>query len=406
LSAGHEGRSSRGAAIALALASLLAGAARPASAGDTTLGGDLRYYQFVVAESEETERDHAEVAVLRAKLESELASSLRFTTHAVLELRSPNASLAGRGTILSGETPRFFDLSIDAIDDEDLLARLELDRLELRWDRPSYRLTLGRQAVTWGVAYFWPVLDLFAPFAPQQVDRDYKAGVDAVRLTIPAGDFSEVDLIAAGQGEDLPEDGSVGALGRLHAGGADFGFMAGSFHTDAVAGAFATADVGGTGLRGEVAYTKSGDDADAEIDRERFARATLGVDRQLTPLLTLIGEVAWNGYGVDDPALYRRLAQSDRVRRGEVTSLGRRYAGLSLSWQPHPLWTLGAALLLNGDDGSTLFQPTARWSLSDAATLELGIIAGAGPGLSDAGAPRSEYGGVPATVWAAIKAFF
>jgi hypothetical protein len=282
----------------------------------------------------------------------------------------------------------------------------ELDRLFVRWDRPGFRLVAGRQAITWGVAYLWPVLDLFAPFAPQRIDRDYKPGVDAVRVTVPLGDFSEVDLVAAGQGQDLPDDFSAGGLARFNAGTSDFGVMAGSFHTDTVVGGFVTTDVEGTGLRGEVSFTESGDSEDSEIDRERFVRATVGVDRQLTATLTLTAEAAWNGYGADDPSDYPRIAVSDRVQRGEVNSLGRSYAGVSLAWQVHPLVTASAAVLGNLGDSSVLIQPTVSWSVSNTVTALFGLFWGVGDGLDAEGRLQSEYGAAPTSVWASIQAFF
>jgi hypothetical protein len=374
------------------------------TAGELDLGFDARLYGFLSTEGIPDRQDHAELGIFRLKLAPAIADRLELEVHGLLQASAPPA-FAG-ASIASGTTRRLFDLETTVIDDPDLLVTAELDRLALRWDGPGFRLVAGRQAITWGVAYFWPVLDLFAPFAPQRIDRDYKAGVDAVRATIPLGDFSEVDVVAAGQGDDLPDDFSAAVLARLHFGLSDFGLMAGSFHTDSVVGGFVTTDVRGTGLRAELALTDSGDARDAEIDRERFVRATFGVDRQLTGTLTLTGEVAWNGFGADDADDYAWIAGSDRVRRGEVTSLGRRYAGASLAWQLHPLVNCSAAVLANLGDGSVLLQPTASWSVSDAVSALFGLYWGVGDDLDPDGRLGSEFGGVPLTVWASVQAFF
>ncbi|MDX1384545.1 MAG: hypothetical protein R3190_12915 [Thermoanaerobaculia bacterium] len=391
----------RGAAAAVLAAAL---AAAPAVA-ETELGADLRYYQFFIVEDIDIDRRHAEIAVLRGKLESEIAEALQLEAHAVLAFNSP-PRISNSADILSGGTRRLLDLSVTLVDDDNVLGIAELDRLNLKWEHTDFDLVAGRQAVTWGVNYFWPVLDLFAPFAPEQIDRDYKAGVDAIRTVVPTGSFSEVEVIVAGQGEELPEELSYASLGRLHSGTTDFGFMAGSFHEDIVAGAFFSADVSGVGIRGELAYTDSGDPADAEIDRETFARATFGVMRLLTPESTLVAEVSWNGFGADDPEGYARTAASDRVRRGEVSSLGRLYGGVSFGWQLSPLWTLSEAVLVNLDDDSVLLQSFADWSVTSALTVQLGASVGFGDDLGPEGQIRSEYGAVPVNVWAAVKAFF
>lgn len=375
-----------------------------AARAETELNGDVRTYLFGILEDATTSRRHAELVVLRLKLQSFLTEDLRIVAHGVVGLSSPPELL--RTDIVSAEPRRFFDLRTVFLDKDDVVGVAELDRLHLRWDRPTFRLVAGRQPITWGVNYFWPTLDLFAPFTPQQIDRDYKAGVDALRLTVPTGDFSEVDLVFAGQGQDFPDDFSLAGLGRLHAGQTDFGFMGGRFHTDVVAGAFVTTDVAGMGIRGEVAFTRSGDERDRELGRERFVRASAGVDRRLTTTLVLSAELAWNGYGSDDPAGYPDLIVADRVLRGEIISLARRYGGLSLSWQASPLWSVGGAVLVNADDGSLLLQPVASWSFTDSVSLLFGAIMGLGPGSATSVELESEYGVVPATLWVAGKWYF
>ena len=413
-----------------AVAALLLVAAAPAAA-QTVVGGDVRLYAFRVVEEVDGAGDGdaagedapglaggVELGILRLKLDSRWRAGardrFRLEAHGAAQAVSP--PFGGSVTsVATGGTRRFLDLTKDSFGGGDIAGTTEIDRLNLRWDRPGFRMVAGRQAITWGVNYFWPVLDLFAPFAPQRIDRDYKPGVDALRFTAPVGDFSEVEIVAAGQGERTPDDLSLASLGRFHAepgeGGSsvDFGYMVGGFHRDLVLGGFFAADVRGTGLRGEVSWTSPGCDpasAHPVFGCGDFWRFTVGIDRLLTPTLTLIGEASWNGFGAGDPADYARLAEADRVRRGEVVSLGRRYAGLSLSWQAHPLLTVTGAALLNRDDGSALFQPGVAWSVSDNVTLTAGLVASGGRGLSPGGALGSEYGAVPVVAWSSLTAYF
>ena len=137
------------------------------------------------------------------------------------------------------------------------------------------------------------------------------------------------------------------------------------------------------------------------IGRSSFWRASAGVDRQLTPTLTLTAEAGWNGFGSDDPADYPRIGAADRVQRGEVNSLGRSYIGASLVWQAHPLVSVTGVVLVNLSDASVLFLPHVDVSLADA-----GALIGIGPGLNPDKTPGSEYGAVPATLYAALMAYF
>ena len=399
-------------------------------AAQTVVGGDVRVFAFGVleetdlADGEPAEENGAaagaggvELGILRLKLDSRWQASPRDRFRLELHGTAQAASPPGSGAVTSvatGDTRRFFDLTKDSFGGGDVAGTTEIDRFNLRWDRPGFRMVAGRQAITWGVNYFWPVLDLFAPFAPQRIDRDYKPGVDALRFTVPVDDFSEIEVIAAGQGARTPDDLSLASMGRFHAelgegaSTVDFGYMVGGFHRDFVLGGFFSADVCGTGLRGEVSWTSPGCEPESGhpvFGCGDFWRMTVGADRLLTPRLTLIAEASWNGFGTGDPADYARLAEADRVRRGEVVSLGRRYAGLSLAWQAHPLLTVTAAVLANRDDGSALFQPGIAWSVSDSVTWTAGLITSTGRGVQD-GVLGSEYGAVPVVAWSSLTAYF
>lgn len=378
--------------------------AMPTQAAETSVTGDARFFQFFYLGDLPGGRNHSEFGAGRVKVESIWSDELKFEVHGVLQMISPAEN--GGTSIATGTTRRYFDLEYEFTIGDDVAGVLELDRLNVQWDRPSFRLVVGRQTMTWGVNYFWPVLDLFAPFAPERIDREYKPGIDAIRLTVPVGDFSEVEVVTAGQGKRFPEDFSLASLGRFNRGSSDIGYMGGRFHTDTVLGGFLTSEASGTGLRAEAAFTKSGDERDAEIDRESFLRASGGIDRQLTAYLSLTFETHFNGFGATSPEDYRRIAEADRVRRGEVTSLGRYYTGVSLGWQTHPLVRLSGALLTNWGDSSTLLQTAAEWSATENIVLQVGGIYGFGAGLDEEGELQSEYGFVPPTLWWAFKIYF
>ncbi len=280
------------------------------------------------------------------------------------------------------------------------------DRLNLSFDFDRARVVVGRQPISWGVSFFWPALDLFAPFGPRQIDRDYKAGVDAVRVIVFLGPFSEFEMIGSVLGSSAGRDGALRSLLRLNLGTVDVGFMGGTFHEDIVLGGFFTSNLRGTGLKGELGWTESGDPEDLLRNRERFWRGSLGVIRQLSPSTSLTLEMAWNGFGSSDPAHYLLLLQADRVLRGEVNALGQIYSGISLNRQLHPLLVLGNTLLVNWNDPSALWIPSLNWSLGNNAEALFGVQIGMGRSLSDEGIPRSEYGSLASTLILSLKGYF
>jgi hypothetical protein len=378
-----------------------------ASAQEVTWGGSIRAFQFVQTETTPetgTDRRDAELAILRLTSEVWFAGTWRLLTHGVLTFRSP--AVTGVEGIADFSPPAFLPLQTTVAEGRHAALLAELDRLNIQGNIGRLRVIGGRQAITWGTNYFWPALDLFAPFRPFQIDRDYKPGVDAVRLTLPVGAFSEIEAVGAVLGDSRRRDGAAGVLARIHLGRADVGAMGGYFHEDSVVGGFVTADMRGTGVRGEITRTYSGDPEDVLRGRERFWRASVGIDRLLAPVLTVMLEAAFNGYGFDDPALYPLLANADRTVRGEVTALGRRHAGLSLDWQIHPLWRLVNSMLASLTDGSALWAPTVRWSTSDETEVLFGAQVSLGQGRDDRGLPQSEYGLAPTTLIVSFRGYF
>ena len=54
---------------------------------------------------------------------------------------------------------------------------------------------IGRQAVTWGNGFLFNPMDLFNPFAPTQIDRDYKIGDDMIFTQFPLKQTGDLQLL-------------------------------------------------------------------------------------------------------------------------------------------------------------------------------------------------------------------
>ena len=169
-------------------------------------GGSVRGYQFFSLEEPLfIDRRDSEIWFLRLTDETSFGKVVSLEVHSLFSLTSPPVSqsslIAYRGA------PKFLPLQWDLVDCENLNVGFGLDRLNLQFDLNKVRITVGRQAVTWGVSYFWPALDLFGPFAPQQIDREYKSGVDIVRMVVALGPFSELEVLGGVLGPSAKRDG-------------------------------------------------------------------------------------------------------------------------------------------------------------------------------------------------------
>ena len=274
----------------------------------------------------------------------------------------------------------------------------------------SAAATVGRQTISWATALIFTPADPFVPFDPADPFREYRAGVDAVRIQGFSGPFTELDFVF--RPADTREGTTITALGRITtaSGPWEVSGWAGVLHDGGAVSAAATLTAAGTAFRGE-AELRWPDDV---------LRFSIGADRSF-PLagrdLYLILEYQRDGYGATDPDDYLGVLLSDPYGRGELQVIGRNEAALQASWQATPLLTADFLTMWNMNDGSFLLSPAASYSLSNEAYIRGGFFFGIGAGegstvLPIGGEepaftlPGSEYGIVPSSLYISLTAFF
>ena len=292
----------------------------------------------------------------------------------------------------SADTP-FRSLNLERVHYEDDKASVfsEIDRLSLRWNPPGVSLTAGRQAVSWGEAFYFNVGDLFGAFPVTETNRRYKPGIDAMSAVLNLGPFSELSLVGVPAEE---EDGSAAAHLLFPFGPGTLSFTGGRVLSDYKTGAGYTVDVGGTQVYSSLLLTRTQED-------EEYSQMVVGAQRQTGPQTFLIGEIYRNGWGTTDPDQYPYLILTDEYRYGQALTLGRYNMAFQVSRQVSPLMTLTPAIFANLSDGSTLLRMDGSWSLSDLTGLTGGLFFGMGE-RPDAGIPRSEYGSIPISIYVEV----
>ncbi len=279
---------------------------------------------------------------------------------------------------------RYFDLDWDIETKEHFFWEHQFDRLNAKVDLGLADLIFGRQAISWGVGYLWSPVDLLTTFSPLQINRDYKAGIDAMLLDVPLGPFQE-SYLAYAPDEKWSNSALLGRH-RLRLGPMDMAVTGGWIISDYVLGGEINADVKGVGVRLEATHTWP------EVT-SRFVRAVLGFDYQFTPDLFLQLEYYYNGFGTTDPARYLQVMSAPRFQRGEVFNTAPHYIGGNGRYQLTPLIILNGNTIINLNDGSALLEPAMVYSLSDNAEIRLGAIFAVGKRPKDN--LRSEFGTYP-----------
>jgi hypothetical protein len=309
----------------------------------------------------------------------------RVQTQVTTAPSSYGGSVAGFGvSVVPG---RSLDLSSNILEKERVRVWHDVDRLSLTLYTGVGDVTIGRQAITWGVSNLFPVLDLWAQYSPFELDTEEKPGADAVRLLTYPRSGLELDFVVAdkGSGEDL----SAGIRATLGLSWADIHLAGGKFWNQLLASGGISAPHGIWIFRTEWVLPY-----DLDEEETKLPRATLGVDL-IGGEIMLSGEYHFNGIGVRDVEEYEEVLEEEHLARGESYYLGRQYIGLVGSWTPgNDRLSLTASGMVNLQDGSAILTPILTYDFGQETRLSVGgmVSSGSTPLLGDDPKVRSEYG--------------
>lgn len=331
-------------------------------------------------------------AVFNSRLRFMLSpfEGLRFEVHPML-----TATLGGGVALDTGvarSAPEAFPLTADIVDGTSFDLNLRIDRLLMRADIGPVRLTLGRQAITFGQGTAFTPMDLVAPFTPATLDTSYKPGVDAVRADVFVGMGGQITVLGAYLGEWSLDGAAILAHGQATVGAVDLQAMVGSIYGDAVVGLSMWAPVGPVGVYGDVTITG--------LAPNPFVRAVVGAMARPGSTTTLSVEIYGQRFGTTDKSDYLLMSAGERYGRGELWLSGHLYASVAVIQEITPLLTANIVVLGNLLDPSVLLLPSIAWNVSENADLSFGIQMGLGKRPDEDEddvfrSGRSEFGTVP-----------
>lgn len=258
--------------------------------------------------------------------------------------------------------------------DPDKKKRLSLvaDQVWIERQGDLYSLKAGRLPVSLGNTFTFNPNDFFMPFDPTGWYRDYRPGVDGIRLDISTGVVSELSVLRIFARRRTGPDRYRRAaewdatLLRFSTSLWEQGLtlLAGRLHDQEMAGLSLQ-----MALPLDLDFRFTGHQRRNRHDPDLVYREwAAGLSRQLTTDLSLAGEYYHNGAGADDPRDYLTRLLSGTT---STTFPARTYASLSATMQWSPLWTGQALLLVNGTDDSCLVSLRHTRSLSDEADAAL-----------------------------------
>ena len=277
--------------------------------------------------------------------------------------------------------------------DENFSILQNIDRLSLQVKPARVRITLGRQAIYWGVSKSISPTDFIAPFPYGAINTDYRAGVDAIRAVYPIGMMSEIESgFVFGDNAEVEQSG-YWLRTRLYALNTDISILAAEFRKNKLLGASLNRAIGGSVGWVESAVTKP-------EEEDCYYRLSTGLERSFWNS-TLYGfvEYHFNQPGVSNHNDYLQNSTQPAYATGGVYLMAKHYLATGLSVTATPLLTLNASSLLNMNDHSIQLSAGADYSLSDNSAVS-GVISGG------AGSEGTEFGAMHTTLSLIVSIYF
>jgi hypothetical protein len=265
------------------------------------------------------------------------------------------------------------------------------DRLSIGYSAEQWVFRIGRQTISWGNGLLFQPLDVFNPFSPTAVDKEFKTGDDMLYTQRLFDNGSDLQMVLIPRRDPLTGDidSKQGSLALKYHGSAkdiEFDILLARHFDQPLFGLGFSGDLAGAVWRLDVALTEMDDGNTTKalvFNMERswtvrqknirgffeYFRNDLGDRRQR--------------YNMLDPELQVRL------QRGEVFTLARDYLvlGMQVEWKPR--LNSFTNWIHNLNDDSNLLQIYLNFDWQQNLLLQGGVTLTHG----DHG---SEYGGIVA----------
>lgn len=271
---------------------------------------------------------------------------------------------------------------------------------------------IGRQVISWGSSYVFNPTDIISPFNFNEIDKEEKTGVDALRIRIPLGTMDELD-IGYVFGEDPGIENSAFFIrGKFNLFRTDLSLLILGFRQNLLLGFDLSGSLGGAGVRLEAAYVldKVMDKELPEELKNNYFRLSLGLDYNFNDRIYGYCEYHINSPGSTDTDNYQSLYADNAYSEGSVYLLGKHYLSAGMTYQLHPLIPFSVFAIYNISDKSMIISPSLEYNISENIYLSFGAFLSSGKGIQLANIDtmnlRSEFGSYPNLIFTAFRIYF
>jgi hypothetical protein len=246
------------------------------------------------------------------------------------------------------------------IDEESIYWKLIFYRAFLSYYTQPVDVSIGRQRFAWGTGKFWNPTDLLNPYDPTQIEREERAGTDALSLDLHLGTLTKSLIVYAPR--STYRNSALALRFSTTIKSYDLSFVLGRFGSQKAVGLDFYGYVGDGGIYGEGAYRCNKEALD-------FLRFVLGGEYRLSGGLYLNLEYFFNQAGKKNPGDY----DWNGFFSGKILALSRNYFNFSLGYEISPLLKVEDYTIINLNDRSFFTAPNLSYSLSSDISLDGGI---------------------------------
>lgn len=288
----------------------------------------------------------------------------------------------------------------------------EIDRLLMNYHPTWGDITVGRQAVGLGRGVVFSAMDLFIPFSPLDIDREWRRGVDAVRVERRLTDTTSAELLSV-WGETWEQSAMLGRL-RGYVGDLDAEILVGKRAQDDILGMSMSSILGGAEVHSEFTtfHTHEPQPEGGFLGQSHTAiQAVVGTSYTFNwgSGLTLLGEYLYNGLGVED--IEQSQAQltdptfMSRVARGDMQILSQQALALQASYPLDLTVNGGLLVLVSPKDQSGVITPSLIFDVGQTGRVITSAYIPWGP-ESKQGQLQSEYGNTPLSLFFQVAWYY
>ena len=335
--------------------------------------------------------------LIKLEVHYETAATAGQTKQKMRELKRRLPELftdGGLGTKTIDDDRRLVDLTWTIAEKDSYIWYHRLDRLNLTIPAERGFLRLGRQAVTWGNGMLFNPMDMFNPFAPTDIDRDYKVGDDIAFAQIDLSDYGNFQMLYVPRRD--PDDHKVkwsesSLAGKVHLfwGTTEFDVMGGMHYNDWVIGGGVTGYLGQAAYRVDAtwtflqnvdwiyAYSNTWSFVDKNMkSKDGYPAVVANIDYSWVWFgLNFYGYIEYYYQGIGHPDPLDSLRDKDlleKMDRGEIFFLGQSYGSGHIMLELHPLVKLYLTNITNLYDYSGTIQPRLVWDVTQDIQATLG----------------------------------